>query len=78
VSAPIMTAPQVEFLALIEAQVDAHEYLADWLPDAMKVIHFVPDQMCAEAASLTFCRWLFGKPQHMHDAPMWEILALVE
>ena len=69
-----MTAPQVEFLALVEEQTERQEYPSDWLPDAMKVIHLVPVEMQPDAAALVFCRWLFGKPPNLHDFMMREIL----
>ena len=69
-----LTPEQTVFLHQVENQVAVRSSPVDWLPHALKVVHLVPDQMCAEAATLVFCRWLFGKPPHEHDGMMRDIL----
>src|SRR5688572_8023135 len=70
-----MTAPQVEFLALIEQRAKKLNDSSDWLPQAMKVIHLVPDTYRPDAASLVFCRWLLNEEPHVHDVLMLRLLA---
>jgi hypothetical protein len=69
-----MSAPQVEFIALVEATVARQGYSGEWLPDAMKVIHLVPHAYQPPAASSIFCRWLFKQEAHILDALMLRIL----
>jgi hypothetical protein len=70
-----MTAPQAEFIALIEATVNLQRYSGDWLHNAMKVVHLIPDIYKPEAASLVFCRWLFGEDAHVRDVLMLRMLS---
>ncbi|HWB02224.1 MAG TPA: hypothetical protein VG796_04305 [Verrucomicrobiales bacterium] len=66
-----MRAEQLVFIELVEQGVLARGAVLDWMPDVMKVIHFVPNQMSADEAASVFLRWLFNEG---HEGPMNEIL----
>ena len=57
-----MNSEQLVFVGLVEDEVTRRGVVFDWLPEALKVIHLIPDQLPAEAAAPGFCRWLFKDP----------------
>jgi hypothetical protein len=62
-----MSPDQIKFLRLVEAETRKRRNFSNWLPDAMKVMHFIPEKLSAEEASMVFVRWLFREPIQDHD-----------
>ena len=72
-----MTVAQLEFITLMEICEPRRRSApsADWMRNAMKVIHLVPVKMTSAEAAAAFVRWLYEEPPHEGDGAMREILA---
>jgi hypothetical protein len=62
-----MSPEHINFLRLVESEARKRRNFSNWLPDAMKVMHFIPDELTAEEAARVFIRWLFREPLEDHD-----------